>query len=421
MIIRSRRNSDSLLKRLLRFPFGKREHYHAFLVSAEAFLIELAKETSRSNRRSVDREFAVILIEFRDQTDLNSRAGQEILDRLACRFQQRLRLTDLVGWHENSIAVLLPETRPDGARNVANDLESIAREEGCIIETELLIYPWDDDISSRATELGLEEELPLNGPHCEAPDTGEQSEENEVVTTEEELASAFSALGCYETRLSELVPSGRSSISRMTAFTGAFPTPWWKRCVDIVCAGTGLVLLSPVLLASAGAIKLSSRGPVFFRQLREGKDGRNFYIWKFRTMNVDAETQQHKFRDVNEQDGPAFKLANDPRVTTVGRYMRKSCIDELPQLFNVLRGEMSIVGPRPLPVEESNNCSRWQRQRLRVLPGLTCIWQVNGGRNVKFDDWMRMDMRYLKRRGFLFDCKLIMKTAVVALMHRGSV
>lgn len=180
-------------------------------------------------------------------------------------------------------------------------------------------------------------------------------------------------------------------------------------------------MLSPVLLAAAAMIRLNSKGPALFLQWREGKDGQLFRIYKFRTMRVGADEEKSAFRKMSEQDGPAFKLKNDPRITSVGRYLRKSCVDELPQLINVLKGEMSLVGPRPLPVDESLNCSTWHRRRLDVQPGMTCIWQVDGGRDIPFDDWMRMDLDYIRQRSMFTDLKLIAKTAIVTLLHRGSV
>ena len=194
-----------------------------------------------------------------------------------------------------------------------------------------------------------------------------------------------------------------------------------KRTTDILGAGIGLLLLSPLLFFAAIGIKLSSKGPVLFRQLREGKDCREFSILKFRTMVVDAESAQDELRQFSEQDGPAFMLKDDPRVTTIGKYLRKSCLDELPQLWNVLVGDMSLVGPRPLPVEESKQCSPWQRRRLDVLPGITCTWQVHGGRDIKFSQWMRMDLDYIDNWTFSRDIKLIFDTAVLVVLHRDSV
>ena len=141
-------------------------------------------------------------------------------------------------------------------------------------------------------------------------------------------------------------------------------------------------------------------------------------MYKLRTMQADADQMQHRYQHLNEQDGPSFKIQNDPRITPIGKFLRKSCLDELPQLWNVLRGEMSLVGPRPLPVRESKQCLRWQRNRLRVKPGLTCFWQMNGGTKVSFNQWMRMDLQYVKRQSVLTDLKLIFQTILTVLHLR---
>lgn len=198
------------------------------------------------------------------------------------------------------------------------------------------------------------------------------------------------------------------------------PTPIWKSAMDVICSGLGLLLLGPLFLVVAVCIRLDSRGPVFYRQKREGKDGRIFEMLKFRTMRDGAEELRDSLLSANLQDGPAFKVKDDPRVTRVGRYLRKSCIDELPQLLNVLKRDMSLVGPRPLPVSESRASDLWHRQRLTVLPGLTCLWQVAGDRNMKFDRWMRLDLLYIRKRGFWLDLGLIARTAWLAVMHRGN-
>ena len=199
------------------------------------------------------------------------------------------------------------------------------------------------------------------------------------------------------------------------------PVPVWKRAIDLLGASAGLVALSPVFLLAAIAIARESRGGVFFRQLREGKDGKVFWIYKFRTMHDGADLIKDSLRQHSEQDGPAFKMTDDPRVTATGRFLRKSCVDELPQLINVIRGDMSLVGPRPLPVNESQACEDWQRDRLEVLPGMTCTWQVEGKRDIPFRDWMRMDLSYMRKQSLLFDVGLLFRTALVALRMKGSV
>jgi lipopolysaccharide/colanic/teichoic acid biosynthesis glycosyltransferase len=143
-------------------------------------------------------------------------------------------------------------------------------------------------------------------------------------------------------------------------------------------------------------------------------------MFKFRTMRVGADAQKHALRQRSQQDGPAFKMKNDPRLTLVGRVLRATSIDELPQLWNVLRGEMSLVGPRPLPCDESAGCRRWQRRRLEVTPGLTCIWQVSGRNLVAFDEWMRMDLRYVDSRSPWLDFKLLVKTLPAVLSRKGA-
>ena len=198
------------------------------------------------------------------------------------------------------------------------------------------------------------------------------------------------------------------------------PLPAWKRGIDIVLAAAGLVLLSPIMLIAAAMVKLSSPGPVLFRQWRAGLAGKPFLILKFRSMVVDAERQQAPLRCHSSQDGPAFKVRNDPRVTRVGRFLRKSSIDELPQLWNVLKGDMSLVGPRPLPIDEAAECLPWQNRRVDVVPGLTCTWQVDGRSRVTFEEWMRMDRAYIRRRSLARDLLILLKTIPAVLLRRGA-
>jgi lipopolysaccharide/colanic/teichoic acid biosynthesis glycosyltransferase len=174
------------------------------------------------------------------------------------------------------------------------------------------------------------------------------------------------------------------------------------------------------MAAAALAVRLSGPGPILFTQRRAGLGGRPFTIFKFRTMTTDAEALKASLRALSERDGPAFKLTDDPRVTRVGKFLRSTSIDELPQLWNVLKGEMSLVGPRPLPLDESDGCTRWQRHRLDVTPGLTCIWQVSGRSTVSFAQWVRMDMKYIRRRTFLHDLWILVRTVPAVVLRKGA-
>jgi len=198
------------------------------------------------------------------------------------------------------------------------------------------------------------------------------------------------------------------------------PLPVWKRAIDVVSAFTALMLAAPVMLVCAVIIKLTSPGPILFVQLRDGHCGRKFWIYKLRTMVSNADAMKAELRCLSEQDGPAFKLKNDPRVTRFGRFLRRSCLDELPQLFNVLKGDMTLVGPRPMCSKESRQCSQWQARRLDVTPGLTCTWQLLGCSKVTFSDWMRMDLRYASSQSLLRDLRLIVMT-IPSIIRRDGV
>jgi len=198
------------------------------------------------------------------------------------------------------------------------------------------------------------------------------------------------------------------------------PLPAWKRCFDIVGGVLGLLLFGPLIVIAAAAIRLTSTGPAFFAQDRAGVGGRPFKMLKLRTMQQGADAMKHQLRDHSDQDGPAFKMMDDPRVTPVGRWLRKLSIDELPQFWNVLRGEMSLVGPRPLPVEESQACEIWQTRRLDVTPGLTCIWQVTGRNTVSFEEWIRMDIQYITTRSLKKDVWILLKTLPACLGTKGA-
>lgn len=194
-----------------------------------------------------------------------------------------------------------------------------------------------------------------------------------------------------------------------------------KRLIDIAVSGIALILLSPVMLLTALAIKIEDpKGKVFYNAPRGGKDGVPFICHKFRSMCSSADDVKASLMAQNEMDGPVFKIKNDPRVTKVGRIIRKASIDELPQLYDVLRGKMSLVGPRPLPVAEEDGVGGIYKARELVKPGITCIWQVSGRNNIDFDDWMKMDMEYVQRQSLLYDLKLLVMTIPAVLSNRGA-
>ena len=193
-----------------------------------------------------------------------------------------------------------------------------------------------------------------------------------------------------------------------------------KRLVDASLSLIVLVLLSPLFLLVALLIKLTSPGPVFFVQNRVGMNQRKFRLYKFRSMVVDAEAKMAELAHLNERDGPAFKIENDPRITRIGRFLRKTSIDELPQLLNVLSGEMSLVGPRPPLPDEVKKYEWLFRKRLSVKPGITCIWQISGRNHVSFDRWMEMDHEYVENWSLWLDLKILFKTVPAVLLSRGA-
>lgn len=198
------------------------------------------------------------------------------------------------------------------------------------------------------------------------------------------------------------------------------PFPRWKRAMDVLGAIVAILLFGPLMLGIAVAIKLGSPGPVVFKQKRGGVGGKPFMVYKFRTMVPNAESLKKDLLHLNERQGPAFKMKEDPRVTPIGRFLRKTSLDELPQFFNVLHGDMSLVGPRPLPVEEDKGYDQWHRRRLEVKPGLTCIWQISGRDESCFDKWVRQDIQYIHSRSFWLDVKLLLLTVPAVLLRKGA-
>lgn len=220
-------------------------------------------------------------------------------------------------------------------------------------------------------------------------------------------------MDCGENKMNDF--SGKIEVKRKPIYD------FVKRLFDIVFSAVALVVLSPLFLVISLIIKTDG-GPAFYKQVRVGKNGREFNMYKFRSMcvNADSEEMLSKIREMNEMDGPVFKMENDPRITKVGRFIRKASIDELPQLINILKNDMTIVGPRPGLTSEVNMYNDFQRQRLLVKQGLTCYWQCSGRNNISFEEWMEMDVKYIQDRGILTDVSIILKTVPAVLTGNGA-
>jgi exopolysaccharide biosynthesis polyprenyl glycosylphosphotransferase len=198
------------------------------------------------------------------------------------------------------------------------------------------------------------------------------------------------------------------------------PSLFLKRVFDIIISATLLILLLPFMIAIGILVRLTSKGPAIYKQVRCGLYGRKFVLFKIRSMYQGAEDVLWEIKHLNEMDGPVFKMRQDPRVTPLGRFLRRSSIDELPQFWNVLKGDMSLVGPRaPLP-EEVKEYTRWQKRRLSVKPGITCLWQISGRNEIDFHEWMKLDLHYIDNWSLLLDFKILLRTFPVVLIGKGA-
>jgi len=229
-----------------------------------------------------------------------------------------------------------------------------------------------------------------------------------------------SALSDVETSRISIRPLGRYPVLYVEPVPRHGWRPLAKRCFDVTAASAALAVLAIPMAVVALAVKLTSRGPILFRQARLGRDGESFEVLKFRSMVVDAEDQLIDLRDENEADGPLFKMANDPRITRIGHVLRSTSIDELPQLWNVVKGEMSLVGPRPALASEAHGWTPELYNRLRVRPGITGMWQVSGRSDTGFDEYTRLDLHYVDNWSFLVDIAIIVRTIPSVIAARGA-
>ena len=285
------------------------------------------------------------------------------------------------------------------------------------------------DPGVRAPILGMVEDLPKVLDHqvvdevfFAAPASTLLSLEPYIWKCEEIGIRVHIKADFINTLLSRTYTSDVDGIPILT-FSSAPHTPGLilvKRMMDIALSSIALAVLAPLMLVIAVAIKLNSRGPILHRQVRSGLNGRRFVLLKFRSMHETAEREQPSLAGRNEASGPVFKMRNDPRVTAVGRHLRRLSLDEIPQLWNVLKGDMSLVGPRPPIPREVEGYRRWQRRRLSMKPGLTCLWQVNGRSKLDFDTWMRLDMEYIDNWSLSLDLRILLRTIPVVMFARGA-
>jgi lipopolysaccharide/colanic/teichoic acid biosynthesis glycosyltransferase len=241
------------------------------------------------------------------------------------------------------------------------------------------------------------------------------------VATETAVAEPMRRWPVFAGPVRAAYPAGRyaPALAASARDTGLY-LRFGKRALDLIGALVALVLSAPLMLIAALAIKLESRGPVFYRSTRVGRGGRPFTFYKLRSMVNGADQHRHHLSHLNECDGPVFKISNDPRVTGVGRFLRTTSLDELPQFWNVLRGDMSLVGPRPPLPEEVSHYLPWQMRRLDVRPGITCLWQISGRSRIGFEEWMRLDLEYIKRQSFPMDLRILLRTIPAVLSREGA-
>lgn len=394
------------------------------VLSPLAFEAFLERERSLADRGT--RRFCLLVLHRREPRLRPGRADSG-LTALGRYLSRCLRATDLVGrLDRDRLAILLTDTEPAGAQVVAAWVRQVEAKLVIDIDQAIYVYPGVGEpttaVATGSTSAsGPSEDATPRGPHALRLAPAERSRGR---SREWPVSRSSAGRGGAPSVLHLLTRLPATSLQG-PAMGDLWPllcvrTTWWRRMLDRLLAGFALLLCAPVFLVIATAIRLEASGPVIFRQMRAGHGGRPFVFYKFRSMVPDAEAQLVQLIARNEQAGPVFKMRRDPRVTRVGRFLRRSSLDELPQLWNVLKGDLALVGPRSPTLDEVGRYARWQRRRLCVPGGLTCTWQVSGRSQIVFEDWMRLDLRYLARRGFWFDLGVVVRTLPAVVSGRGA-
>ncbi len=409
-----------------------RTESNASVLSARQFGYFLERERQLADRGT--RRFSLLVLRRPPASPAAGRR-RDAFTEFARQVCTRLRSTDLVGRVDTDcVEILLTDTGPAGANVVAAWVAEIERKLGLDLEHTIYVYPSVVETSpgnhpGRGPHDGTHTKRPDNAqlPRRHKPTTGERADSMTPADADSEATQADGRAQRNTRRVLHGPPTPLEARALADQWPMedlwprfSHPIPIWKRSLDIAVSSAALLVLSPLFLLLSVAIPLDSKGPMIFRQLRAGRGGRPFVFYKFRSMIADAEAQRASLADQNEQDGPIFKIRNDLRITRLGRLLRRGSIDELPQLWNVLKGDISLVGPRSPLLDEVSGYERWQRRRLSVVGGITCIWQVSGRSDVSFRDWMRLDMRYLACRNLWLDLKLMLLTVPAVISGRGA-
>lgn len=381
------------------------------VLARDEFRRLISRERNRADRVGSQLSLLLLDLERGERGKAKLAASLEVI----C---QRLRETDAVGWFQRrSLGILLPDTASKGAQRVLEDLRERVHALGAGAKWRIFTYPSEPLPDPQAGGSGRIEDLDAPaGPGPGAGALGQEREEASMALVERSGTRALALERSRSGALEQAKPLQQSCLRQLLLPRRSL----LSRSLDVLLATIGLVLAAPLILIAGLAIKLGSPGPVFFRQTRLGQGGRPFTFIKLRTMCVDAEARKKDLLALNEQSGPVFKVTRDPRTTPVGRILRKLSIDELPQLWNVLKGDMTFVGPRPPLPDEVNEYEPWQRRRLDIAGGLTCIWQVSGRSQVQFEDWVRMDLRYARDATFWLDLKILAQTIPAVVTGKGA-
>lgn len=321
----------------------------------------------------------------------------------------RKRITDELGLYDKQhFGFILPATSSENARKVT---ERYCNEAGITQSDFYTIYTYPDKwISSNKDDATKQK-------------TSDISAEKDSSALRDISSSSKTDVEGNTTSAAEPIEKQTQAYEKTNGEIEQFMVrqiPIWKRSMDIVGAIVGLVIFSPIMLAIAIVIKLTSKGPVIFKQERAGLGGKSFNFYKFRSMVVDAEAKKKELMEFNERTGPVFKMTDDPRVIPAGKFIRKWSLDELPQFYNVLKGDMSLVGPRPPTLDEVAQYYGWQDMRLEIKPGITCLWQISARHKSNFEDWVRLDIEYARKQSLLLDLKILLLTAPAVLSRRGA-